>query len=63
MVDIRTPFLGHALHFNKPWTRHYRSDDPHYWYAPNIEDPNDRGYDAIRRLFLLRVIEVFAPHN
>ena len=30
----------------------YRADDPHYWYYANIEDPNERGYDAIRRIFL-----------
>jgi hypothetical protein len=22
------------------------------WYHINVEDPNDRGYDALRRLFL-----------
>ncbi len=60
LVDIHEPFLGHGIHCTKFWTAHYRSSDPHYWYAPNIEDPNDRGYDAIRRLFLLRMIEVFA---
>jgi hypothetical protein len=49
-----------TLHCAKPWTRHYRASDPHYWYNPNVEDPNDRGYDAIRRLFLLRMIDVFA---
>jgi hypothetical protein len=27
----------------------------HYWYATNLEDPNDRGYDAIRRLFLIEM--------
>ena len=39
----------------------YRPDDPHYWYFKNLEDPNDRGYDAIRRVFLLKMIEVLAP--
>ena len=28
-----------------------------YWYFMNIEDPSERGYDAIRRLFLLEMIE------
>ena len=36
----------------------YRAEDPHYWYAPNIEDPHNRGYDAIRRLFLLELIKL-----
>ncbi len=29
----------------------------HYWYYTNLEDPNERGYDAIRRLFLLEMME------
>jgi lysophospholipase L1-like esterase len=61
LVDIHGPFLGHGLHCRKPWTEHYRAEDPHYWYGKIIEDPNDRGYDAIRRLFLLEMIEVLAP--
>jgi len=36
----------------------YDSDDPYYWYGSNLEDPNDRGYDAIRRLFLIEVEKV-----
>ena len=31
-------------------------EDPYHWYFHNIEDPNPRGYDAIRRLFLLEMI-------
>ena len=31
---------------------------PHYWYAENLEDPNVRGYDAIRRLFLIEIAKV-----
>jgi len=34
--------------------------DPHYWYSI-IEDPNARGYDALRRLFLNEMAAVFAP--
>jgi lysophospholipase L1-like esterase len=60
LVDIRGPFLGHGLHCTKWWNGHYRFGDATYWYFPNIEDPNDRGYDAIRRLFLLEMIDVFA---
>jgi len=29
----------------------------------NLEDPNDRGYDAIRRLFLLEIAKVFADRR
>jgi len=39
----------------KPWREHYHANDPHYWYACNLEDPNERGYDAIRRLFLVAI--------
>ncbi len=31
--------------------------DPYYWFYDNVEDPNDRGYDAIRRAFLNTIIE------
>jgi lysophospholipase L1-like esterase len=61
LVDIHGPFLGHGLHCRKFWLPHHRPDDPHYWYAPIVEDPNERGYDAIRRLFLLRMVDVLAP--
>lgn len=57
LVDIYSEFLGHGVHCCQPWRPHYRFDDPHYWYYANIEDPNDRGYDAIRRLFLLKAAE------
>jgi hypothetical protein len=53
-------FLGHGVHCRKFWGAHYRSADPHYWYAPNLEDPNDRGYDAIRRVFLSEILKEVA---
>ena len=59
LVDIHALFLGHGLHCRDRGNPHYRSQDPHYWYFENLEDPNDRGYDAIRRAFLLKMIEVF----
>lgn len=31
-----------------------------YYIADRREDPNDRGYDAIRRAFLLQMIRVLA---
>ena len=46
---------GHGIHCTQPWRKHYRLGDPHYWYAGNLEDPNIRGYDAIRRLFLIEI--------
>lgn len=52
LVDIRTPLLGHGTYCRQFWRRHYDRRDPTYWYDPNFEDPNDRGYDAIRRTFL-----------
>lgn len=60
LVDIHSEFLGHGIHCRQRWNKHYRADDPHYWYFDNLEDPNDQGYDAIRRLFLLKMIEVLA---
>ena len=58
LVDIHSEFLGHGFHCRDWWRKHYRKDDPHHWYYYNIEDPNPRGYDAIRRLFLLEMIKV-----
>jgi lysophospholipase L1-like esterase len=59
LVDIHGEFVGHGIHCTQPWQPHYRPADPHYWYYANLEDPNDRGYDAIRRLFLLEMIKAF----
>lgn len=58
LVDIHQPFLGHGIHCRQFWREHYDPYDPHYWYHVNLEDPNDRGYDALRRLFLNRIVEV-----
>lgn len=55
LIDLRATFLGHGIHCTQPWQRYYRASDPHYWYFTNLEDPNDRGYDAIRRLFLTQI--------
>jgi lysophospholipase L1-like esterase len=59
LVDIHAAFLGHGIHCADRRNAHYHQDDPHYWYFENLEDPNDRGYDAIRRLFLIEVSKVF----
>ena len=58
LIDMRGEFLGHGIHCTHFWHRHYRRPDPHYWYWDNLEDPNDRGYDAIRRLFLIEMARV-----
>ncbi len=59
LVDIHSVFIGHGIHCRDFWRRTYHSDDPTYWFYHNLEDPNRRGYDAIRRLFLLEMIKVF----
>lgn len=64
VVPMYAEFLGHGIHCTQPWHDFYRSNDPHYWYAWNLEDPNIRGYDAIRRLFLIEMAKRardFAP--
>lgn len=58
LVDLHEPFLGHGLGCTKFWAPHYRREDPHYWYFANLEDPNERGYDAIRRLSLNAMAKV-----
>jgi lysophospholipase L1-like esterase len=57
VVPICDEFLGHGIHCRQFWRKYYHSRDPHYWYSSNIEDPNDRGYDAIRRLFLNAMVK------
>ncbi len=55
LVDVHEAFLGHGIHCTQFWSAHYDAKDPHYWYYVNLEDPNERGYDVIRRLFLLQI--------
>lgn len=59
LVDNHALMLGHGLNCTWFWHEHYHADDPHYWYFKNLEDPNDRGYDAIRRAMLLAMIACF----
>lgn len=59
LVDLHTAFLGHGIHCLQFWRSHFRVDDPHYWYFDNLEDPNDRGYDAILRLSLDAMADVY----
>jgi lysophospholipase L1-like esterase len=59
LVDIHGLFLGHGFRCDHFWCKHYHSDDPHFWYFSNVEDPNERGYDALRRLFLIKIAKAF----
>ncbi|MBB3204787.1 lysophospholipase L1-like esterase [Rhodopirellula rubra] len=56
VVDLYQTFLGHGSHCRQFWRANYDISDPHYWFYDNIEDPNDRGYDAIRRVFLNQIV-------
>ncbi|TWU16397.1 SGNH/GDSL hydrolase family protein [Allorhodopirellula heiligendammensis] len=59
VVDLYETFLGHGSHCRQFWRAHYDAADPHYWFYDNIEDPNDRGHDAIRRVFLKRILKTW----
>jgi lysophospholipase L1-like esterase len=61
LVDIHAAFLGHGIHCAQFWRPFCQSGDPHYWYHANLEDPNERGYDALRRLFLNEIARVLQP--
>lgn len=57
VVPLHLTFLGHGSHCRQFWRKTYVIEDPYYWYFDNIEDPNDRGYDAIRRVFLETIVQ------
>ncbi len=56
-VPLHETFLGHGSHCRQFWRSTYDASDPYYWFYSNVEDPNDRGYDAIRRVFLNAILE------
>jgi lysophospholipase L1-like esterase len=56
-VPMHRVFLGHGIHCSQWWRAMYCRDDPTYWFHDNLEDPNIRGYDAIRRVFLNAIAE------
>jgi lysophospholipase L1-like esterase len=58
VVDMHGAFLGHGIHCRQFWRSHYDRSDPTYWYFENLEDPNERGYDAIRRLMLIEMAKI-----
>ena len=57
LVDMHKAMLGHGIHCLEPVNPYYDENDASYWYYVNLEDPNQRGYDAIRRVFLNRTVE------
>jgi lysophospholipase L1-like esterase len=59
VVDIHAAFLGHGIHCTQFWRADYNWHDPHYWFYDNLEDPNERGYDVMRRLFLFQIAKSF----
>jgi lysophospholipase L1-like esterase len=58
VVPMHHTFLGHGIHCTNWWRSVYCQEDPHYWYGTNLEDPNERGYDALRRIFLIEMAAV-----
>jgi lysophospholipase L1-like esterase len=63
LVDIHQAFLGHGIHCLQFWREHFDWHDPHYWLFANLEDPNERGYDVIRRLFLTEIAKTRNSFN
>ncbi|MEI8291313.1 MAG: SGNH/GDSL hydrolase family protein [Verrucomicrobiota bacterium] len=55
LVDMHQAFLGHGIHCTQFWREYFDRRDPHYWFFANLEDPNERGYDVIRRMFLTEI--------
>jgi hypothetical protein len=57
VVDIHKTFLGHGIHCSRGGLGNGRN----CWYQTRAADPgaNERGHDAIRRLFLNEMIKVF----
>jgi lysophospholipase L1-like esterase len=54
-VPLHATFLGHGTHCAQFWRKNYCREDPSYWFGENLEDPNIRGFDAIRRIFLIEI--------
>ncbi|MBK8206379.1 MAG: SGNH/GDSL hydrolase family protein [Planctomycetes bacterium] len=63
VADIHAAMMGHGIHCRDEDNPHYDADDPSYWYWVNLEDPNRRGYDAIRRVFLNAIIRALRAHR
>ncbi|MCL2743831.1 MAG: SGNH/GDSL hydrolase family protein [Planctomycetaceae bacterium] len=54
-VPLHAAFLGHGTHCKQFWRKHYCWEDPSYWFGENLEDPNIRGFDAVRRIFMIEI--------
>jgi hypothetical protein len=54
-VPLHATYLGHGTHCTQFWRKNYCWNDPTYWFGSNLEDPNIRGFDAIRRIFLIAI--------
>jgi len=50
LIDLHAAFLGHGGHAADPANPHHQPDDPTPWLG-DLVAPNDRGADAIRRLW------------
>jgi lysophospholipase L1-like esterase len=57
VVPMHDTFLGHGIHCRQWWRQDYCRADPTYWYGDILEDPNNRGYDALRRVFLNKIVK------
>jgi len=61
LIDLHAAFLGHGVCCRQFWRPIYDRDDPHCWYSETLDAANDRGHDAIRRLFLNEMIATLSP--
>lgn len=61
VADVRGTMLGHGIHCVDKTNPNYDPKDPGYWYFANLEDPNVRGHDAIRRTFLNAIAKAMLP--
>jgi hypothetical protein len=61
VVDIHKTFLGHGINCSKFAFGNDKEEDRTCWFQTKSADPtaNERGQDAIRRLFLNEMIKVF----
>jgi len=52
---VHAAFLGHGTHCKQFWRKYYCWEDPSYWFGESLEAPNIRGFDAVRRIFLIEI--------
>jgi len=56
LIDLHAAFLGHGSHATDPGNPHYHPSNPTAWLG-DLVAPNDRGADAIRRLWWQGLVE------